>query len=129
MEIELAETPVHFGALAEGDFDMYVSSQQYAYYTEPVRCTDGLTYSFADVMGGCGYQNEEYSEICARCYAAIDLTERKAAYADLQAMFREEFVSIGLFTSTNMALTRSDIQGLGLYGLGIPDLSNVYSTK
>lgn len=129
MQIVTAETPVHFAALAEGDFDMYISSQQYSYYTEAVRCTDGLTYSFADVMGGCGYQNEEYSEICARCYATSDLEERKAAYADLQAMFREQFVSIGLYTNVVMSLTRSDIAGMDLFGLGIYDCSSIYSTN
>ena len=50
MNIEMAEMPVHFQALGTGDYDMYVSSQQCAYYSEAVRTTDGLDYSFADVF-------------------------------------------------------------------------------
>ena len=126
VEFELAETPVHFAALAEGDFDMYASTQQYALYSEPVRCTDGIKYDYSAVMGGCGYQNEEYSAIAARCYALADLTERKAAYAELQKMFREEYVSIGLYTSKNFVLTRPGIENIELWGLGLTNFSNIY---
>ena len=129
VELEIAEFPVHFAALGEGDFDMYTSSQQFAYYTEPVRCTDGLTYKFSDVMGGCGYKNEEYSAIAARCYTAIDLTERKAAYAELQEHFRENYVSIALYSATGFALTANDIDGLQLRGMGVVDLGLLYRTN
>jgi ABC-type transport system substrate-binding protein len=77
-------------------------------------------------MGGCGYQNEEYSAIAARCYALADLTERKAAYAELQKMFREEYVSIGLYTSKTFVLTRPGIENIELWGLGLTNFSNIY---
>ena len=125
-ELVVAEFPVHFAALGEGDFDMYLSAQQFAYYTEPVRCTDGLTYDYSDVMGGCGYKNEEYSEICARCYKAIDIEERKAAYAELQKHFRENYVSIGLFSSTDLALSRKGINNIQLRGMGVIDFGYIY---
>ena len=54
--IEIAELPVHFEGLARGDFDMYVSSQQFGYCTETVRVMDGLKYGYRDVMGGSGYR-------------------------------------------------------------------------
>ncbi len=128
VDIVVAEFPVHFAALAEGDFDMYTSSQQFAYYTEPVRCTDGIHYKFSDVMGGCGYKNEEYAEIAARCYASVDLDARKAAYAELQKHFRENYVSVALYSGTGLALTRPDIENLGLRGMGIQDIGKIYST-
>ncbi len=126
VEVVVAEFPVHFAALAEGDFDMYLSAQQFAYYTEPVRCTDGITYKFSDVMGGCGYKNEKYSEIAARAYSAIDIDERKAAYAELQEHFRENYVSVALFSSTGLALTRTGIENLELRGMGVVDLGKIY---
>lgn len=128
VELVVAEFPVHFGALAEGDFDMYNSSQQFVYYTEPVRCTDGIHYKFSDVMGGCGYKNEEYSAIAARAYSAIDIDERKVAYAELQQHFRENHVSIALFSNTGLALTRAGIENLELRGMGVPDIGKIYST-
>ncbi len=128
VEMVVEEFPVHFAALAQGDFDMYFSSQQFAYYTEPVRCTDGIHYKFSDVMGGCGYKNEEYAEIAARCYATIDLTARKAAYAELQQHFRENYVSVALYSGTGLALTRSNIAGLELRGMGVQDIGKIYGT-
>ena len=125
LQIELAETAVHFAALGEGDYDLYVSNVKFAYYTEGVRCTDGLRFDYSDVLGGCGYKNEEYSEICARCYSTVDIDERKEAYADLQQYFRENFVSIGLYTSVSLTVTRPDVQGIGLFD-AVTDLSNVY---
>ncbi|MCI6019184.1 MAG: ABC transporter substrate-binding protein [Clostridiales bacterium] len=129
VELELAEIPVHFAALAEGDFDMCYSLQQFAYYTEPVRCVDGINYKYSDVMGGTGYKNEEFSKIASRCYAAIDMNERKEAYAELLAHFREHYVSCGLFSSSYLCLTAKNIEGLGLRGMAVVDLTNIYSVN
>ena len=128
VEIEVAETPVHFAALSEGDFDMYVSSQQCGYYSEAVRTTDGADYSFADVLGGCGYNDPAYSEICQRALTTYDLEERKAVYAELQDYFRENFVSIGLNTGVGLTVARPDLEGFSLFGVGVQDLSNLYGT-
>lgn len=127
VEIEVAETPVHFAALSEGDFDMYTSSQQCGYYSEAVRTTDGADYSFADVMGGCGYNDPVYSEICQRALTTYDEAERKAVYAELQDYFRENVISIGLYTGVGLTVARPDLQGFELFGVGVQDLSNLYS--
>ena len=128
MNIEMAEMPVHFQALGTGDYDMYVSSQQCAYYSEAVRTTDGLDYSFADVLGGCGYQDEEYSELCQKALTTYDETERKAAYAEVQKYFREHHVSVTTYTNVGLTVARPDLQGFALYGVGVQDMSNLYST-
>lgn len=128
VELEVAETPVHFAALSEGDFDLCYSLQQFAYYTEPVRCVDGTHYTYSDVRGGTGYKNAEFAEITERCYLAIDMTDRKAAYADLQQHFRENFVSVGLFSGNYLCLTTPGIEGIGLRGMAVVDLSNIYGT-
>lgn len=127
--IEIAELPVHFEGLARGDFDMYVSSQQFGYYSETVRTMDGLKYGYRDVMGGSGYKNEEMNAIAVRCYSAFDIDERKAAYADFQRHFRENFASIGLHTNVGLLISRPDIEGYKLFGVGVTDLSGIYSTK
>lgn len=126
IDLVLAEAPVHFASLAEGDFDLSFSMQQFAYYTEPVRCTDGINYKYSDVMGGTGYQNEEYTAICERCYSAVDMTERKAAYAELLQHFRENYVSVGLFSGTYLCLTKPSVEGLALRGAGVVDLTGIY---
>ena len=128
-QIVNAEMPVHFAGLGAGDFDIYQSGAQFAYYTEGVRCTDGLNYDYSDVMGGCGYKDEEYSAICERCYRAFDIDERKEAYADLQEYYREHFISVGLYTSVGLTIARPDLENISLFGIGIPDLSNMYSTE
>lgn len=107
---------------------MYVSSQQCAYYSEAVRTTDGLDYSFADVLGGCGYQDEEYSELCQKALTTYDETERKAAYAEVQKYFREHHVSVTTYTNVGLTVARPDLQGFALYGVGVQDMSNLYST-
>ncbi len=128
VNIELAEIPVHFAALSEGDFDLCYSLQQFGYYTEPVRCIDGINYSYSDVRGGTGYKNEEFSKIADRCYSAIDINERKAAYADLQKHFRENYVSVGLFSSNYLCLAKPGIEGIGLRGMAVVNLANIYYT-
>ncbi|MDR1533352.1 MAG: ABC transporter substrate-binding protein [Clostridiales bacterium] len=129
VELVLAENTVHFEGLAQGDFDMYPSSQQFAYYTEAVRTSDGLTYSYRDVMGGCGYKNEAYTEIARRCYTASDLAERKKAYAELQKHYRENTVSVALYSVTGLNICRPDIEGFELRGTGSSNLENIFSTK
>lgn len=128
VSIEIAELPVHFEGLAAGDYDIYASAQQFGYYSEPVRTTDGLKYDYSDVMGGCGYESEELSEIAARCYATLDIDARKEAYADYQAYFRENHVSVGIYTNVGLAVSRPDLENLNLFGVGVVDLSNLYST-
>lgn len=128
VEIEVAEMPVHFAALSEGDYDLYISSQQSGYYSEAVRTTDGADYSFADVLGGCGYNDPEYSKICQKALTTYDEAERKEAYAQLQQYFRDHYISIGTYTGVAMSVARPDITGFGLYGVGVVDLSNIYST-
>lgn len=127
MQIEVAETPVHFAGLSEGDFDLYVSSQQNGYYSEALRTTDGADYSYADVLGGCGYNDPEYSKICQRALTTYDETERKAAYAEMQQYFRDHYISIGIYTNVAMSVARPGIEGFGLFGVGVVDLSNIYS--
>lgn len=128
MEFEVAETQVHFAALAEGDYDCYLSTQQCGYYSEAVRTTDGYTYSFADVYGGCGYNNEEYGKICQKALTTYDVTERKETYAQLQQHFRDHYVSVALYTTVNLEIARKDLENINLYGIGIVDLSNLRST-
>ena len=127
--MELAEMPVHFEGLARGDFDMYVSSQQFGYYTETVRTLDGIKYDYRDVMGGSGYKNEEFSAIAARAYAAVDMDERRDAYAELQQHVRENYASIGLYTNVGLLVSRSDLEGFELFGVGVVDMSNLTSLK
>lgn len=127
VEIIITERPVHFPeGLGKGDFDIYWSAQQFAYYTEAVRCTDGITFGYGDVMGGCGYKNEAYSEVANRCYTTLDLTERKEAYAELQKLFRENFVSIGVYSNSTLVLSRPEIEGITLFDVGATRLDNIY---
>ena len=128
VDIVIAETPVHFQALASGDYDMYTSSQQYAYYSEAVRTCNGDKFSFRDVYGGCGYKNEEFAEICLKCYSTMDVEARKAAYAEFQAHFRENFVSIGLYTNVGLVICRPDLENMKLFGVGVVNLADMYST-
>ena len=128
VELELAETPVHFAALAEGDYDMYTSSQQFGYYSETVRCCDGIAYDWSDVMGGCGYKSDEMHEIATRCLQTFDIEERKAAYAEFQQYFRDHYVSVALYTGVLLSVADEDIEGIGLYSVGCYYLADMYST-
>lgn len=128
MEIEVAETPVHFAGLSAGDFDLYVSSQQNGYYSEALRTTDGADYSFAEVLGGCGYNDPEYAAICQKALTTYDEAGRKAAYAEAQQYFRDKHISIGTYSNVAMSVARPDLAGFNLFGVGVVDLSNIYST-
>lgn len=127
MQIEVAEMPVHFGALREGDYDMFCTSQQCGYYSEAARFMDGRDYTYADLYGGTGYQDEAFCDLVQKCVSTIDMDERKAAYAELQQSFRDNYVSKALYTGVKLSVTTPRVEGIGLYGVGIVDLSNCYN--
>lgn len=129
VDIVAADTPVHFAALAEGDYDMYVSSQQAMYYSEPLRCCDGLGWDYSVLMGGCSFKDEAWHQLTLKVLSATDETERAEAMKEYQAAFRENVVSIPLYTGCAINVVRPDIEGLSLFGLGAIDYTNIYSSK
>lgn len=124
-----ADMPVHFAALAEGDFDMYVSSQQACYYSEAMRCCDGIGWDYAALMGGCGYKDEEWHELTVKILECTDKSKLPELMKEYQAKFRENVVSVCLYTGCGIVVSRPDIEGIGLMGLGVLDFTRMYSTK
>lgn len=129
VEIVTADQATHFAALAQGDYDMYVSSQQAVYYSEALRCTDGLGWTYSDLMGGCSYKDEEWHEIVTRCLQETSPTAKAQAMSEYQQMFKDKCVSVALYTGSGISVCRPDIEGISLFGVGTLDFSNVYSSK
>ena len=129
VNIIVADTPTHFAALAEGDYDMYVSSQQAMYYSEPLRCCDGIGWDYAALMGGCGYKDEAWHELTLKILTCTDEAERTELLKEYQAGFRENVISIPLYTGCAITVTRPDIEGISLFGLGALDFTHIYSSK
>ncbi len=129
MEIVTTDTPTHFAALAEGDFDMYVSSQQACYYSEAMRCCDGIGWHYSSLMGGCGFKDEEWHELTMEVLGCTDSTKLPDLMKEYQAKFREKVVSVPLYTGCAICVTRPDIQGINLIGLGVLDFTKMYSTE
>ena len=128
LDLVVTERPVHFAELSKGDYDLYYGTQQNGYYSEVVRAADGVDYSYADIMGGSSCRDEEFAEICRRCLSTADIDERKAAYAEFQAYYREHFVSVPVHTNVSMIVCRPDLEGFDLYGIGVDDMSCLYSS-
>lgn len=129
VDVVTADTAVHFAALAEGDYDMYVSSQQACYYSEAMRCCDGIGWDFAALMGGCGFKDEEWHDLTVQILTCTDSAKLPDLMKTYQQQFREKVVSIPLYTGCGIVVTRPDIEGITLMGLGVLDFSHMYSTK
>ncbi len=129
VDLILAEPAVHFWqGLGIGDYDIYLSSQQGIYYSEPVRCCDGIAYGFGDVMGGAAYSSEEMHEIATRCLTTMDTDERKEAYSEFQEYFRENIVSMGLYTAPVMDIVAPNVEGVAIEAIGYISVQDVYFT-
>ncbi len=128
VETQVLELGAYFGLLGSGDYDMMSSAMENAYYSEGVKNTDGADFSYLECFGGCGYNDPEYSAIVMKALQTRDMTERKAAYADLQEYYRAHHISIGTYTSTTLTLTSPDVEGIVEFGTNVLDMSNVYST-
>lgn len=129
VDIVTADQAVHFAALAEGDYDMYVSSQQACYYSEAMRCCDGIGWDYASLMGGCGFKDEEWHELTLQILGCTDSSKLPELMKTYQQQFREKVVSVPLYTGCGIVVTRPDIEGITLMGLGVIDFSHMYSTK
>lgn len=129
LEIVQADQATHFAALAQGDYDMYVSSQQAVYYSEALRCTDGLGWTYSDLMGGCSYKDEEWHELVTQVLQETDETKKAELMSKYQKEFKERCVSVAMYTGCGICLTRPDIEGISLFGIGVLDFSNIYSSK
>lgn len=127
VEYVIAEPAVHFWqGLGIGDYDMHVSAQQCIYYSEPVRCSDGIQYTYSDTMGGCMYAAEDFHEICTRCLTTMDMTERKAAYAELQQYYRDHYLSYGFYSNVALEVAKSGIEGIKVAGVGEYEVFDAY---
>ena len=80
-------------------------------------------------MGGCGFKDEAWHQLTLKVLSATDETERAEAMKEYQAAFRENVVSIPLYTGCAINVVRPDIEGLSLFGLGAIDYTNIYSSK
>ena len=129
VDIVTGDNATHFAALAQGDFDMYVSSQQAVYYSEALRCTDGIGWDYAALMGGCGYKDQEWHDLITRCLQTTDEAAKTEAMHEMQAQWRERTVSVALYTACGICVVRPDIEGITLSGVGVTDFTHIYSTN
>lgn len=129
VEVVQGDQATHFAALAQGDYDMYVSSQQAVYYSEALRCTDGLGWTYSDLMGGCSYKDEAWHELVTKVLQETDEAKKAEVMSQYQKEFKERCVSVAMYTGCAICLTRPDIEGLSLFGVGTLDFSNIYSSK
>ena len=109
-----------------GDYDMYLAGGQATYYSETLRCMDGLGWDWADLMGGCHYMDEEWHELVLSILECTDESKLPELFKEFQAQFRERCVSIGIYQGVSAFVVRNGIEGVTLSGIGVPDFTHVY---
>lgn len=97
--------------IADGDYELAYTA---SYHSDPARVLNRFDSSlFYTTTGGGGffYESDELDELVAAAKAALDDTERKEIYAELQAYVRDNYLVIGLYGGLTRHAVRSDITG------------------